>query len=58
MGVRYDEPVGKNDGTVKGKCIFEAPQMQGGFVRGKNVAVGDYPERGLDDYDDESEDEI
>eukprot|EP01084_Bolivina_argentea_P044377 81664_1 len=45
VGVRYDEPVGKNDGTVKGKCIFEAPQMQGGFVRGKNVAVGDYPER-------------
>ncbi len=57
MGVRYDEPVGKSDGTVKGKCFFDAPPMRGGFVRGKNILVGYYPERGLDD-DDESEDEI
>ncbi len=27
VGVKYDEPLGRNDGSVKGKKIFDAPQV-------------------------------
>lgn len=63
VGVTFDEPVGKTDGTVQGgkKRYFDAggPNM-GGFVRGKNVQVGDYPERDIMDEfsDSDSEDEL
>lgn len=59
VGVRFDEPVGRGDGTVKGKRVFDCSKGFGGFVRGKNVTVGDFPERPFDDGDeDEDEDEI
>lgn len=58
VGVVFDEPVGKTDGSVGGKRYFEAGQSCGGFVRGKNVAVGDYPERDLFDELSDSEDEL
>lgn len=54
VGVRFDEPVGKNDGTVKGVRYFEAEMGFGGLVRPSKVTVGDFPP--LDDM--ESEDEI
>lgn len=57
IGIVFDEPVGKSDGTVGGKFYFEAAQKFGGFCRGKNVKVGDYPERDLFD-EDSSEDEL
>ncbi|CAM9876056.1 unnamed protein product [Pylaiella littoralis] len=57
VGVRFDEPVGRGDGTVKGKRLFECEKGFGGFVRGKNVAVGDYPERPFDEGDDDDDDE-
>jgi tubulin-folding cofactor B len=58
VGVTFDEPVGKTDGTVKGgKRYFEAPDRRGGFVRGKNVQVGDFPERDIFE-DDSDEDEL
>ena len=61
VGVTFDEPVGKTDGTVQGgkKRYFDAggPNM-GGFVRGKNVQVGDYPERDIMDEFSDSEDEL
>eukprot|EP00549_Striatella_unipunctata_P001589 CAMPEP_0118714590 /NCGR_PEP_ID=MMETSP0800-20121206/26290_1 /TAXON_ID=210618 ORGANISM="Striatella unipunctata, Strain CCMP2910" /NCGR_SAMPLE_ID=MMETSP0800 /ASSEMBLY_ACC=CAM_ASM_000638 /LENGTH=300 /DNA_ID=CAMNT_0006620437 /DNA_START=31 /DNA_END=933 /DNA_ORIENTATION=+ len=41
VGVRFDEPVAKSDGKVKGKEYFEANPGYGGFLRGKNVQVGD-----------------
>lgn len=57
MGVQFDEPVGKSDGTIKGEKIFECLPGFGGFVRGKNVKVGDYPERSiLDELDDDNMD--
>ena len=64
VGVTFDEPVGKTDGTVRGgaKRYFDAGGANmGGFARGKNVTVGDYPERDIMDELDsgsDSEDEL
>lgn len=55
MGVKLDEPSGSNDGTVKGARYFTCPEKYGAFVRGANVAVGDYPERDLFGSDDEGD---
>jgi len=54
IGVQYDEPVGKNDGTFKGKRYFDCPPKYGGFLRPDKLAVGDYPE--LDDLFESDED--
>jgi len=53
VGVKYDEPYGKHDGTVKGKRYFTCPQGYGSFVKAKNVECGDFPE--IDDLDFEDE---
>ena len=57
VGVQFDEPLGRNDGSIKGERLFECPAGFGAFVRGKNVACGDFPERDLlaDDEDEEEE---
>lgn len=57
IGVQYDEPVGKNDGSVKGKKFFECPQGYGGFVRPNLVKVGDYPPFD-EDFEFDEDDEI
>jgi len=59
VGVKFDEPVGKNDGSVKGVQLFECQQNFGAFVRGKNVKCGDYPEKDLlaEDEDEDEENE-
>jgi tubulin-folding cofactor B len=58
VGIQLDEPSGLHDGSAKGVKYFECPMNYGTFARGKNIRVGDYPERDLlDDDDDDDDDE-
>lgn len=65
VGVTFDEPVGKSDGSAVHKTTgqtvqyFEAMEGFASFVRGKNVEVGDFPEEDLfGDDSDSDEDEL
>jgi len=56
IGVVLDEPVGKNDGVVRGKRYFTCPPKRGLMVHPAKVAVGDYPE--IDELEDSSDEEL
>ncbi|XP_035535719.1 tubulin-folding cofactor B [Morone saxatilis] len=51
VGVKYDEPHGKHNGTVEGKQYFQCEDKYGGFVKPLSLTVGDFPEEdfGLDE---------
>ncbi|BGP16011.1 hypothetical protein JCM10213_005438 [Rhodosporidiobolus nylandii] len=56
VGVEWDEPVGKGDGSVDGKRYFTTPPLRASFVRPDKVTVGDFPE--LDPFADEEDEEM
>ncbi len=66
IGIKLDEPFGKNDGKyqkwytsnefldrAKGVKYFDCFANYGIFVRPNKAIMGDFPELGLDDEDDE-----
>lgn len=55
VGVQLDEPVGKHDGTVKGKRYFQANHHAGIFAKPSAVTTGDYPE--VDPFDSDNDED-
>lgn len=43
VGVEFDEPVGKNDGSIKGVYYFQTLPLRGSFLKPNSVQVGDFP---------------
>ncbi|RXW18004.1 hypothetical protein EST38_g7857 [Candolleomyces aberdarensis] len=48
VGIEYDEPLGKNNGSVQGEQYFSCRDKYGVFVRPDRVTAGDFPVEELD----------
>lgn len=55
IGVKFDEPVGKNNGCVKGQKFFDCADGYGSFLRPEAVKTGDYPPDDAFAFSDEDE---
>ena len=44
IGIHYDEPVEKNDGSVVGTRYYTCPAKYGAFVKPADLCMGDFPE--------------
>jgi len=53
IGIEYDEPLGKNDGSVQGERYFSCRPSYGAFVRPDKISIGEYPV--VDPFEDEEE---
>ncbi|CAH6720547.1 tubulin-specific chaperone B [[Candida] jaroonii] len=53
VGIEFDEPAGKNNGSIGDQSFFQCKPKHGSFVRPAKVEVGDYPE--LDLFSDDEE---
>ncbi|EPQ56159.1 hypothetical protein GLOTRDRAFT_137972 [Gloeophyllum trabeum ATCC 11539] len=53
VGIEYDEPFGKNDGSVQGERYFTCRPNYGVFVRPEKVRVGDFPVEDINMEDEE-----
>ena len=58
VGVEYDEPVGKNDGSINGESYFSCRMKYGGFVKAERCEVGDWPAEDEDDEGLNTDDEL
>jgi len=49
IGVKLDEPIGKNDGSTGGTKYFDCSNKYGLFIRPEKIEQGDFPELELDE---------
>lgn len=53
VGVEFDEPTGKNDGTIQGKRYFDCKPNYGSFLKPSMVEIGDFAVQ--DEFDDDDD---
>jgi tubulin-folding cofactor B len=53
VGIKLDEPFGKNNGYHINTKYFDCPDKYGIFLRPDKIEVGDFPELDIDDEIDE-----